>query len=98
MGLSPIVANEEVVVPAVLEKRFPHLFITSLIFIKDRVTVSFQRYNIDTKEFLPDSETVLIIDNIFEEIEKLPQAKESVDNLIKLIVSLKNSREQVSDK
>ncbi|MFA5758516.1 MAG: hypothetical protein WC942_03980 [Clostridia bacterium] len=88
MNLQPILSPKLVTVPASSEKVYPHLIITGLKLIGNRLSVTFQQYNYDTKESLPGSEDHLVIKNIYEEMDKRPETSGIINNIISLLTSL----------
>jgi len=99
MPLEPIVALNEIIVPAILEKRFPNIFINNLKLRtrnnnQQSLIVKFQHYNYETNELLLGSEVELIINDLNNEIDRVPIAKAIVSDFIMLLVLLK--REQQS--
>jgi len=88
MSLQPISAINTITVPAIPEKAYPNLIVTGLKLIGNRLSVHFQQYNYETKESLPGSETSLLIEDIYAEMEKKPESNVVIENLLALLVGL----------
>jgi hypothetical protein len=105
-GMPTINNNENVIVPAVPEKEYPHLWLKSIHISTPsnsigNCTISAVAYNADTKEKNEESKKNISIRDIWKAVDEVPEAKAAMLAIINAIEPLeiwKNQQQQLMPK
>lgn len=88
-----ILNTENIIIPAVQEKTYPHLWIKNInIHAKDETTATafFQLcpYNSETKEILDESKTIFI-DDLWAKVNESPEFQQAMQAIFAAVNTIK---------